>query len=284
MRHLKEIIRSMKANARVSATAALLLSLGMLTGCAKLKARDQLTKGVAAFKNAQYEQATNAFQKAIEYDPNYDTAKLYLATAYSYQVVPNQTDDVKNMQMADSAIKGFKDYLAAHPGDKVSLQQLASIYRNIKKYPEAKDYEQQVIAVDPQDAEAHYTIGVEDWIEAYDNARKALAADGLTDAGDGNVKMSKATCAKIKEQNTALVTDGLNHLQQATTLNTTYDDALQYLNLTYRRKADLDCGNPAAQKADIASAEKASQDAMGARKINEQKKEEKATKGQVVAQ
>lgn len=284
MRHLKEIIRSMKANARVSATAALLLSLGMLTGCAKLKARDQLTKGVAAFKNAQYEQATNAFQKAIEYDPNYDTAKLYLATAYSYQVVPNQTDDVKNMQMADNAIKGFKDYLGAHPGDKVSLQQLASIYRNIKKYPEAKNYEQQVIAVDPKDAEAHYTIGVVDWIEAYDNARKSLAADGLTDAGDGNAKMSKATCAKIKELNTALVTDGLDHLQQATTLNTTYDDALQYLNLTYRRKADLDCGNPAAQKADIAAAEKASQDAMGARKINEQKKEEKATKGQVVAQ
>jgi len=283
MRHLKEIIRSMKANARVSATAALLLSLGMLTGCAKLKARDQLTKGVAAFKNAQYEQATNAFQKAIEYDPTYDTAKLYLATAYSYQVVPN-AEDANNMKMANMAITGFKDYLAAHPGDKVSLQQLASIYRNIKKYPEAKDYEQQVIAVDPQDAEAHYTIGVVDWIEAYDNARKALAADGLTDAGDGNPKMSKATCAKIKEQNTALVEDGLKHLQQATTLNTTYDDALQYLNLTWRRKADLDCGNPAAVKADIANAEKASQDAMGARKINEQKKEEKATKGQVVAQ
>ena len=283
MRHLKEIIRSMKANARVSATAALLLSLGMLTGCAKLKARDQLTKGVAAFKNAQYEQATNAFQKAIEYDPSYDTAKLYLATAYSYQVVPN-AEDANNMKLANQAISGFKDYLAAHPGDKVSLQQLASIYRNIKKYPEAKDYEQQVIAVDPQNSEAHYTIGVVDWIEAYDNARKALAADGLTDNGDGNPKMSKGTCAKLKASNTALVTDGLNHLQQATQINTTYDDALQYLNLTWRRKADLDCGDPAAQKADIANAEKASQDAMGARKINEQKKEEKATKGQVVAQ
>jgi tetratricopeptide (TPR) repeat protein len=283
MRHLKEIIRSMKANARVSATAALLLSLGMLTGCAKLKARDQLTKGVAAFKNAQYEQATNAFQKAIEFDPTYDTAKLYLATAYSYEVVPNLTDDPKNMKLANSAIAGFKDYLAAHPGDKVSLQQLASIYRNIKKYPEAKDYELQVIAVDPKDAEAHYTIGVVDWIEAYDNARKALALDGLQDDGNGNVKMKKETAAKLKEQNSALVADGLNHLQQATQLNTTYDDALQYLNLTYRRKADLDYGDAAAVKADIANAEKASQDAMGARKINEQKKEEK-TRGGVTMQ
>jgi tetratricopeptide (TPR) repeat protein len=283
MRHLKEIIRSMKANARVSATAALLLSLGMLTGCAKLKARDQLTKGVAAFKNAQYEQATNAFQKAIEFDPTYDTAKLYLATAYSYEVVPNLTDDPKNMKLAENAIAGFKDYLAAHPGDKVSLQQLASIYRNIKKYPEAKAYELQVIQVDPKDAEAHYTIGVVDWIEAYDNARKALAADGLTDDGNGNVKMKKETAAKLKEQNAALVADGLDHLLQATQINPTYDDALQYLNLTYRRKADLDFGDAAAVKQDLANAEKASQDAMGARKINEQKKEEK-TRGGVTMQ
>ena len=55
------------------------------------------------------------------------------------------------------------------------------------------------------------------------------------------------------------------------------------MNLTWRRKADLDCGNPAAVKADIANAEKASQDAMGARKINEQKKEEKV-RGAVTAQ
>ncbi len=260
-----------------------MLSLGMLMGCNQLKARDQLTKGVAAFKNAQYEQATNAFQRAIQYDPNYDQAKLYLATAYSYEVVPNMTDDPKNMQLANSAIAGFKDYLQAHPGDKVSLQQLASIYRNIKKYPEAKSYEEQVIAVDPQDSEAHYTIGVVDWIEAYDNARKALAADGLTDNGEGNLKMSKATCAKLKDQNTPLVQDGLKNLQQAIQINNTYDEALQYLNLTYRRQADLDCGNPAAQKDDIAKAEKASQDALGARKINEQKKEEK-TRGGVTMQ
>jgi tetratricopeptide (TPR) repeat protein len=278
MRHLKEIIRSMKANARVSATAALLLSLGMLTGCAKLKARDQLTKGVAAFKNAQYEQATNAFEKAIEYDPTYDTAKLYLATAYSYQVVPNLLD-ANNIKLADKAIGGFKDYLAAHPGDKVSLQQLASIYRNIKKYPEAKQYELEVIKVDPKDAEAHYTIGFVDWAEAYENARQLLAANGLTDDGNGNVKMSKDTCTQIKAKNTALVNDGLDHLKQAIAINPNYDDAFQYLNLVYRRQADILCGDSAAVKAAVANAEKASQDAMGARKINEQKKEEKLRGG-----
>lgn len=268
----------MKANARVSATAALLLSLGMLTGCTQLKARDQLTKGVAAFKNAQYEQATGHFEEAIKFDPKYDTAKLYLATAYSYQVVPN-LETADNLKVANKAIDGFKDYLAAHPGDKVSLQQLASIYRNIKKYPEAKNYEQQVIAIDPQDAEAHYTIGVVDWIESYDNARKVLAANGMIDDGKGNVKLPKPACAQLTTQNSALVADGLDHLKQATTLNTTYDDALQYLNLVYRRQADLECGDIAKTNADLGKADQASKDAMGARAINEKKKEEKQRGG-----
>ena len=268
----------MKVNARVSATTALLLSLGMLTGCNQLKARDQLTKGVAAFKNAQYEQAISAFQKSIQYDPNYLDAKLYLATAYSYQVVPG-LDTPENMKYANNAISGFKEYLDKKPGDKVSLQQLASIYRNIKKYPEAKQYELQVIQVDPKDAEAHYTIGFVDWVESYDNARKALALDGLTDDGKGNIKMSKGTCAKLKEQNTALVADGLDHLQQAVQINPDYSDAFSYLNLVYRRKADVDCGNAAAVTEDVAQAEKASQAVLGARQNEEKKKEEKLRGG-----
>ena len=268
----------MKVHARVSASAALLLSLGMLMGCNQLKARDQLTKGVAAFKNAQYEQAINAFQKAIQYDPNYMDAKLYLATAYSYQVVPN-LDTPENMKYANNAISGFKDYLEKKPGDKVSLQQLASIYRNIKKYPEAKQYELQVIQADPKDAEAHYTIGFVDWVESYDNARKALATDGLTDDGKGNVKMTKGICGQLKQQNTALVNDGLDHLQQAVQINPDYSDAYSYLNLVYRRKADVDCGNPAAVTEDVAQAEKASQAVLGARQNEEKKKEEKLRGG-----
>jgi tetratricopeptide (TPR) repeat protein len=268
----------MKANARVSVTAAFLLSLGMLTGCAHLKARDQLVKGVAAFKNAQYEQAINYFQRAHELEPEDGTAQLYLATAYSYQVVPNLLEP-KNIEIANKAIAGFKDYLSSHPGDKVSLQQLASIYRNIKKYPEAKQYELEVIKVDPKDAEAHYTIGFVDWAESYENARQLLAANGLTDDGNGNVKMSKDTCTQIKAKNTDLVNDGLDHLKQAVAINPTYDDAFQYLNLVYRRQADILCGNAAAVKEAVANADKASQDAMGARKINEQKKEEKLRGG-----
>src|SRR3984885_9541057 len=195
---LKEMIRPMKFTARIPVTAALLaLLLLTATGCNRLKARDQLTKGVQAFKNARYEEAVNHFQQSIALDPNYEDAKLYLATAYSYQVVPN-LDTPENLAIAQKALDGFNQVLQKDPNDLTALKQVASINRNIKKFDVAKEYEKKVIAVSPNDAEAYYTVGVVDWIEAYKNMIAILAADGLTDDANGNAKKSKGACQKMQ--------------------------------------------------------------------------------------
>ena len=265
----------MKLTARVSVTAALLaLLLGSATGCNRLKARDELNKGVQAFKNARYEEAINHFQTSIQLDPDYPQAKLYLATAYSYQVVPN-LDTPENLKTAQKALEGFNEVLAKDPNDLTALKQIASIDRNIKKLDEAKEYEKKVIAIDPNDPEAYYTIGVVDWMQEYKNAITILAADGSTDDGNGNPKKSKGACQKEQASNSGVVAEGLQYLNKAVDINKTYDDAMSYLNLTYRRKADLECGDDAARKADLAAADDWAQKGMGARKENELKKEQK---------
>jgi len=273
----------MKFTARIPVTAALLaLLLITATGCNRLKARDQLTKGVQAFKNAQYESAVDHFQNSIALDPSYEDAKLYLATAYSYQVVPN-LDTPENLAIAQKALDGFQAALAKDPNNLTALKQIASINRNIKKFDAAKEYEKKVIAIAPNDPEAYYTVGFVDWTLAYKNAITILAADGLTDQGDGNPKKSKGACQKLQAANTDLVNEGLQYLNKAVELNPTYDDAMQYLQLTYRRKADLECGDEAARKADMAQVDSWIQKAMGARRENELKKE-KATQGGVSMQ
>jgi tetratricopeptide (TPR) repeat protein len=279
----KEIPRPMKSTARIPVTAAMLaLLLISVTGCNRLKARDQLNKGITAFKNARYEEAVNHFQTSINLDPNYEQARLYLATAYAYQVVPN-LDTPENLKVAQKAIDGFQAVLAKDPNDITSLKQIASIDRNIKKLDEAKEYEKKVIALSPNDSEAYYTIGVVDWMQSYKNAITILAADGLTDDGNGNPKKSKGACQKLQDANTNLVNEGLQYLQKAIDINPTYDDAMQYLQLTYRRQADLQCGDDNARKALLAKADEWAQKAMGARKENELKKE-KATQGGVTMQ
>jgi len=268
----------MKLTARIPVSVALAVLLGTATGCDKLKSRDQINKGVQAFKNAQYEQAVNNFQNAIQLDPESENAKLYLATAYSYQVVPNLMTP-ENLALAQKALDGFNAVLAKDPNDITALKQVASIDRNIQKFDLAKEYELKVIAQAPDDPEAYYIVGFVDWTLAYKNAVAVLAADGLTDDGEGNKKMTKAACAKMQAQNSPLVNEGLQYLNKAVDLNPTYDDAMQYIQLTERRKADLECGNDAARKDDLAQADQWIQKAMGARKANELKKEQKAGGG-----
>jgi tetratricopeptide (TPR) repeat protein len=273
----------MKLSARIVAGIALLVVLGSTVGCTKLRARDQLVKGVQAFKAGHYEEAVGHFQNSIALDPNYESARLYLATAYSYQVVPN-LDTPENLATAKKAMDGFNEVLAKNPNDLDALKQIASIQRNIKHFDEAKATEQKIISLDPKDAEANYTIGVIDWTQAYKNAVQILGEQGLQDDGNGNVKMNKATCAKIKATNQPLVDEAMKYLNAAVEINPNYDDAMQYLNLNYRRKADLECPNDAARKDDLAQADQWVQKAIGARKANEAAKEKKAAGGVVMEQ
>jgi hypothetical protein len=86
--------------------------------------------------------------------------------------------------------------------------------------------------------------------------------------------MSKQVCAKLQELNTPLVTEGLQYMQKAIDVRPNYDDAMSYMNLLSRRKADLECGpaNDAARKADVQAAADWNTKAMGTRKANEEKK------------
>jgi tetratricopeptide (TPR) repeat protein len=255
----------------VLAAAAALSLLPLMTGCQKLQARDQLNKGVQAYKNARYDEAIEHFKKAVQLDPTYPSAELYLATAYAQSVVPDlQTPD--NLQHAQMAIEGFKKVYDKDPKDVGSIKGIAALYLNIGKYDEAKAWQLKAIAVDPQDAEAHYTVGYIDWRQAYRNAVQVLSTQGLTDSGDGNPKMSKQTCAKMQEENSALVSEGLQYMQKAVDIRPNYDDAMSYMNLLNRRKADLECGNDAARKADVQAATDWNSKAMGTRKANEEKK------------
>ncbi len=270
---LKEKDTNMNRPARI---LALVVALGgmvlSMSGCNRLAARDQLNKGVEAYKSARYEEAIGHFQKATELDPSLPMAKSYLATALAQNVVPG-LDTPDNLKTAQQAISMFQDVLAKDPNDVNSIKQIAGIYFSIKKFNEAKDWQKKVLAVDPKDPEAAYTVGVINWTLAHENALKALVPAGINDDGEGNVKAPKKVLQTIKDENSDLVSEGLQYLNQAVVNRPNYDDAMAYLNLTYRRKADVDFQDPNAVKADVASAKEWSQKAMGTRKANEEKKD-----------
>jgi tetratricopeptide (TPR) repeat protein len=257
--------------ARVWMPAVASLSLLLATtGCSKLKARDQLNKGVQAYKNARYEEAIEHFQSAVNLDPSLTMTHMYLATAYAQQVVPN-SDTPANTALAQHAIAAYKDALQIDPNNVNAIKGIASIYFSLNRADDAKSWQQKVLAADPKDPEAYYTIGVIDWNKARRNSLQVLADNGLTDKPDGNPGLPKKACEQLATQNGPLVDEALDVLHKAVDLRPSYEDAMAYINLAYRRKAEIECGNADARKADIQQAEDWTQKALGARKANVQK-------------
>jgi tetratricopeptide (TPR) repeat protein len=233
------------------------LMLVFSTGCNKLKARDQLNKGVQSYKNGKFEDAIEHFKNAVADDPQLGVAKLYLATAYVGQYIPG-VDTPENNHNAELAIEQYQAVLADEPSQQTritALKGIASLYFNMKKFDQSKEYHAKVLQQDPADPETYYSIGVIDWTQAYQNDQ--AVRNKLALKPDDPIKDSKKDkpCTDLQNQNQALVNDGVDKLNQAIKLRKDYDDAMAYLNLMYRQKADIDCNDPVQRQADLKTAD-----------------------------
>ena len=123
------------------------------TGCSKLRARDQLNKGVQSYKNAKYEEAINHFQQAVSLDPSLLNARLYLATAYAQQYIPG-ADTADNNRMGESAIDEYKSVLERDPKNINSVKGIAYLYLQMKRFEDAKTFYRKANDARPQRSRA----------------------------------------------------------------------------------------------------------------------------------
>lgn len=123
------------------------------TGCEKLKARDQLNKGVQAYRNAKYPEAVERFKTAVQLDPQFPTARLYLATAYMMQYIPG-AESPENQQMAQAAHDEFIKVLEQDSKNTVAIASIASLFFQQKKFDEAEQWNRKLIEADPRNRDA----------------------------------------------------------------------------------------------------------------------------------
>jgi Tfp pilus assembly protein PilF len=239
------------------------------TSCEKLKARDQLNKGVQAFKNAQYPQAVERFKTAVELDPTFATARLYLATAYMQQYIPG-AESPANMQMASAAQDQFQKVLNQDSKNELAIASIASLYFNEKKFDDAKQWYEKLVTINPKNKEAYYTLGVIAWTRAFQPRMEARAKMGMKPEDPGPLKDKKVR-AELVAKNGPIVDEGLKDLDRALQLDPEYEDAMAYENLLYREKADLE-DSADTYKADTTKADDFVQKSLETRKIKAQRK------------
>lgn len=250
----------MKKNLQVLALAAAGLAMLTASGCAKLQARDHLNKGVMAYKSAKYEEAINHFQQSVALDPSLLNAKMYLATAFAQQFIPG-VEGADNQRMAEQAIEQYKAVLAAPNvarDQKVnSAKGVAYLYLNMKKFDDAKKFYRQASDVDPNDPEPFYSVGVIDWTACYQPRMEARNKLGMKpeDHLSSKNKEQKKACDELKVKNTPSVDEGIEALNTALKIRPDYDDAMAYMNLMFREKADIECDDPDGRAADLKTAD-----------------------------
>jgi tetratricopeptide (TPR) repeat protein len=128
---------------------------------------------------------------------------------------------------------------------------VASLYYQLKKYPESKDWCNRVLKIDPQNAEAYYRIAVID----FDDSLEKTGVQGE------NVEFMNP---EEKTKTLANIDEGLTCLGKALEFRPTYFDAMEYQNLLWREKAKFEKDEKA--KADlIRQADLVSQKALALR-------------------
>jgi tetratricopeptide (TPR) repeat protein len=249
----------MNKTLRLLTLAAVVLALFSSLGCDKLKARDQLNKGVKAYKDNHYEQAIDHFQQSVRLDPTLINARMYLATAYVSQYIPG-VDSPENLRTAQQAIDEYQRVIDANPSrdQKVNAAKgIAYLYLNEKKWDDAKKYYRMASELDPNDPEPYYSIGVIDWTACYqprmeERAKLGMKPDEHLSASN---KEQKKACEQLKPKNEPYIQEGIDSLNKAIQLRPDYDDAMTYMNLMYREKADVECDDAAARTEDLKTAD-----------------------------
>jgi tetratricopeptide (TPR) repeat protein len=257
------------------------------TGCQKLKARDNLNKGVACFKGAKYSEAVTFFQEAVNLDPEYPTARLYLATAYMSQYIPGAASP-ENLAFVKNAMDNFQKVLDRNPKDTTAIESIASLNiqqtqgltdmkDKVVKLDEAKVWYERLKDVDPTNKTAFYSLGFITWSKWYPALMEARAKLGMKQEDPGPLKDKKVR-EELVEKYMPMINDGIKNLEKAIEIDKEYDDAMAYMNLLYRERADL-AESKADYEKDTDTADKWVNRALEVKKIKTERDQKKGSTG-----
>jgi len=110
---------------------------------------------------------------------------------------------------------------------------------------------------------------------------EARAALGLKPEEHLNpkIKDQKKACDELKVKNAPSIQEGIDSLKKAIDLRPDYDDAMAYMNLMFRERADVECDDLAAREEDLKTADHWVDETLRVKKAKAEKAAEKAGGG-----
>src|ERR1035438_9965703 len=226
---------------RLRVLVILFLSLTALLAqpVAPIDSRGWINKGVQEFKNARYQDAVESFQKAVDLDPSNVTARLSLGTAWMLQYIPGPGSP-DNLDIARRAEAEFSHVLQIDPGNTKALSSIASLtYQQaqgmtdlelkIRKLDESASWYEKLIAADPQNKQAYYSLAVIDWMKWYAAYMRTRTDLGMRPEQPG--PLPNPARQELKARYSSIIEHGISSLEKALQLDPQYSDAMAYMKI-----------------------------------------------------
>ena len=189
-------------------------------------ARDQLNKGVQAYKNAKYEEAIDHFQQAVNSIPRSSMRGSIWRRRTPSNISPARTLR-KTTGWPSRRSTSTKKCCKRDPKNINSVKGIAYLYLQMKKFDDAKDYYRKATELDPNDPEPYYSIAVIDWTQTYQPRMEERAKLGLKPE-ESLAQGQESLRGVCKEKNTPNIQEGIDNLTKAMQLRPDYDDAMAY--------------------------------------------------------
>jgi tetratricopeptide (TPR) repeat protein len=230
-----------------------------------------LNAGIKAYKEACYEDAKQHFARAVAHDPANVKAHMYLGTAYAQEYIPG-ADSPENNMLGQRAIEQYKIVLELDAANANAVKGMAYLFTQMKKFDDAEEQYRKAIEIDPKDPENYYSIGVLDWTRTYQPRMELKAKLNLK---PDKPLIRYAECWSVRDANKERVESGIQMLNKAIELRREYDDAMAYMNLMYRERADIQCGDAKANAEDLKTADKWVDVTLAVKKVAEEQTKKK---------
>jgi tetratricopeptide (TPR) repeat protein len=248
--------RAQRHRGHLRVVALVLLVVAMVPGWAKEPSQlvnNALAVGDEMYSSQKYEQALKEYEKVIVADPTHWQANYKIALSYLALYHPGSTqandleyadksaeaferlmtlqapdlataERVRNYYVSlliaanrtDRVIAFYEELLGKDPRNPTLVSQLAEIYAKKGDFDKALNYYMQRTEIEPTNKGAWYTIGVVCWDRVH-NLAPALSSDDLNKT----------------------IETAIDALGKALAIDSSYFEALVYMNLIYREKSSV---------------------------------------------
>ena len=222
------------SRSRIATTAILALFVAASAGCTlvnKIRAKNELNETAQSYRDGHIEDAEAHARKALYYDPDNRTAKIFIARVI-HQQYKQGVETPDNIAKAKEAIAAYQEVLKGDPSNEEAYKAVSVLYASIK---DDQNFRQWILkrATDPNQpndkrAEAYAILAGKDWDCSFKVTELPDVKQASTEGGSPKVTYKKPKEQKDFDKIQRCVAQGLEEAETAIKFDSNNESAWSY--------------------------------------------------------